>query len=334
MSYNCEVVDPTDRDRWNELVETAPQGTPFHLFESLEVFARDSGTELHPLLIRKGQEPIGLFPLFERRVGPVRVAFSPPPNLKIEYLGPVLVERQALKPRRREKRLEHLIETTIDWMDDEIEPRFVHCRSGARFDDPRPFLWRDWEVVPRHTYVVDLTRDLDDLFMAFSSDLRSNVRQAEEHDVVVSEGGREDIDYIIDIVRRRHEEQDVQYPLEAATVERLYDRLPDGVLRPYVCELDGSFIGGQLSLELGDEHLVWTGTSERDVPVDPNDLMDWHVIQRAVERGIERYDLMGANNERIAGYKAKFAPELERYYRLERSTVPTKTAAKVYQRIS
>ncbi|MFD1647754.1 lipid II:glycine glycyltransferase FemX [Haloarchaeobius litoreus] len=334
MSYDCEELDPADRDQWNELVETAPQGTPFHLFESLEVFARDSSTELHPLLVRKGQEPIGLFPVFERRVGPIPVAFSPPPNLKIEYMGPVLVERQRLKPRRREKRLARLIDTSLDWVNAEIDPRFVHARTGARFDDPRPFIWRDWEVVPRHTYVVDLTRDLDDLFMAFSADARSNVRQAEEYDVVVKEGEREHIEPIIDLVRRRHEEQDVTYPLGAATVESLYDSLPDDVLRPYVCEFEGSLVGGQLSLELGEDHFVWTGTSERDIPIDPNDLMDWHAIQQAAEQGLKRYDFVGANNERITGYKAKFAPELERYYRLERSTLPTRTAARAYQRIS
>ncbi|WP_440991931.1 lipid II:glycine glycyltransferase FemX [Haloarchaeobius baliensis] len=334
MSYHCEELDPTDRDRWNELVETAPQGTPFHLFESLEVFARDSGTALHPLLVKKGQEPIGLFPVFDRRVGPVRVAFSPPPDLKIEYMGPVLVERQQLKPRRREKRLARLVETSLDWVDDEIDPRFVHARTGARFDDPRPFVWRDWQVVPRHTYVIDLTRDLDDLFMAFSSDARSNVRRAEEYDVVVREGDRDDIEPIIDIVRRRHAEQDVAFPLRASTVTALYDTLPEGVVRPYVCELDGSFVGGQLSLELDDDHIVWTGTSERDIPVDPNDLMDWHAIQEAAGRGVERYDFLGANNERITGYKAKFAPDLERYYRLERSTLPTRAAASMYQLLS
>lgn len=331
MSF--ESIELTDSDDWNRFLESAPQGTPFHRYESLAVFADVSGTTLHPLLVRKGQEPVGLFPVFDRRVGPVPVAFSPPPNLKVEYLGPVLVERQQLKRRRRENRLAALVDGALDWVDRHISPRYFHARTGSRFEDPRPFRWRGWSVTPRHTYVVDCETDPDDLFMAFSADARSNVRNAREHGADVFEGGRSDIGPIIDIVSGRHAAQGIEYPLDAATVRALYDALPDGVVRPYVCELDGEFVGGQVDLELGDSHFVWAGTSQRDLDVDPNDLIEWHAIQDAMDRGVTRYDFLGANNEHISEYKSKFSPSLERYFRLERASAPAKAAASAYQRL-
>ena len=334
MSYDCEPVGPADRDRWNDLVRDSPEATPFHLYEALETFAAESGTTLHPLLTRKGQEPIGLFPVFERRVGPVPVAFSPPPNLKVEYMGPVLVERQSLKPRRRERNRAHLVETAMEWVDDRIAPRYINVRTSWQFDDPRPFVWRDWSLTPRHTYVVDLDRDPDDLFMAFSSDARSNVRAAEEYDVDVYEGGPETIESTFDLVRRRHEDQGVEFPVTADFFRRLYEACPDGVLRPYACDLDGEFVGGTLCLDFDDTVLTWSGTAERDVPISPNDLLGWHAMQAAMDRGRSHFDLVGANLERTAEYKAKFAPELERYYRLERASTPARIAARAYDRVA
>ncbi|WP_435346460.1 lipid II:glycine glycyltransferase FemX [Haloarchaeobius sp. HRN-SO-5] len=333
MSYEIVELGPEERDRWNDLVRMAPHGTPFHLYESLEVLADHSGTQLHALLSQKGQEPVGLFPFFERSVGPVPVAFSPPPDLKVEYLGPVLTCRQPLKRRKRENRLRHLVDDAIDWLDEHVSPRFVNVRTGATFDDPRPFVWNGWTVVPRHTYVVDLTQDEDDLLMAFSSDARNNIRAADKYDVSVYEGAHEAIDDTVELVRRRHAEQGLDYPLSAETVRALYDAVPDGVLRPYVCELDGQFVGGCVTLELGDTILVWLGTAENDVPIDPNDILDWHAMCEGRARGAERCDLVGANNERISDYKAKFAPELETYYRLQRTSKPASVAANLYQRL-
>ncbi len=333
MGYNCEAFGPADRDRWDALVEESPNAVPFHLYAALEVFADASDTVLHPLVVRKGREPIGLFPVFERRVGPVPVAFSPPPDLKVEYMGPTLVERQPATPRRRERNRAHLVETALEWVDERIDPQYVNLRTGPRFDDPRPFVWRDWSLTPRHTYVVDLDRDPDDLFMAFSGDARDNVRDAEAFDVDVYEGGPETIERTVTLVERRHADQGVGFPLPAAVIRRLYRRLPDGVVRPYGCDLDGEFVGGMVCLAFCDTVMTWAGTAERDLPVAPNDLITWESMERAIERGRTRYDLVGANLERTADYKAKFAPDLERYYRLERASAPAAAAARVYDAV-
>jgi len=56
----------------------------------------------------------------------------------------------------------------------------------------------------------------------------------------------------------------------------------------------------------------------------------WWYITNAVDRGIESYDLAGANNPRLSRYKAKFAPDLATYYRTERGSWPTMAATKLY----
>lgn len=332
MSYRCEVVNETGSDRWNDLVRNAPQGTPFHLFEALQVLATYSNTTVYPLLVKKGEEPIGVFPVFGRSIGPVTAVFSPPPGLKVEYMGPVLMERTEMKVRRRERNLAKLVEHALDWIDSELHPRYMNVRTGTKFGDPRPFEWQGWEVVPRHTYIVDLTRESDELFMAFSSDARSNVRDAEEYGIDVYVDGSESIDRTIELVEARHAAQGLSYPVSSEFVRALYEALPDGVLKPYTCEADGEFVGGHIVLEHGNAQYVWIGTADREAPVAGNDVIDWYTMKAGMEAGMERYDLMGANTQQTASYKAKFAPDVDRYYRLERGSAPTRAVARAYKR--
>lgn len=51
-------------DRWDDLVRSSRQGTFFHRRSPLRVLADHSDTTLHPLVGYKGQEPVGVFPVF------------------------------------------------------------------------------------------------------------------------------------------------------------------------------------------------------------------------------------------------------------------------------
>ena len=56
-------------------------------------------------------------------------------------------------------------------------------------------------------------------------------------------------------------------------------------------------------------------------------------VTDAMERGVESYDLVGANEERLCGYKAKFAPELRSHYSIQKGTKVTKALSSVYKKL-
>jgi len=119
----------------------------------------------------------------------------------------------------------------------------------------------------------------------------------------------------------RHAEQGESFPIDAEFMRRLFEELPDGTVRPVVvCRCEGEFAGGKILLELGDQAIDWISVADRDVDIPVTDLVDWWYITNAVDRGIESYDLAGANNPRLSRYKAKFAPDLATYYRTERGS--------------
>ncbi len=328
MSIDARLLD--DPDRWNDLLDDAEHATAFHRAEALDVLADAANAECHRLVGYKGQEPVGLFPVFTISKGPVTAAFSPPPNLKIHYLGPTLMGHQSPKRRRREKQHRRFVEACLDWLDDAHAPKFTQIRTVPGYSDVRPFTWQDFEAVPRYTYVVDLTRGADDLLAAFSSDARKNITGDYDVSYTIEEAGTEGIEHVIEQVAARHDAQDEPFPVTASFVTDLYEALPDGMVRATVCRIDGEFVGGNVNVEHNGRAFNWLGGAKTDADLPVNDLVDWRFTENAIERGVHSHDLAGANNQRIAPYKAKFAPDLVPYYRLQASSPTMGVAARLY----
>lgn len=326
-------IRTTDDEQYDDIVTAAPSATPFHRAGALDVFADHADADLHRLVGFKGQEPVGALPVFEFKKGPATVVASPPPGLKLPYLGPVLVNTGKLKRRKRDRRHRRFVDAALDWVDRELSPSLVNLRTPVGYDDVRPYQWRDYEVVPRYTYVVDLDTTPEDLLARFSSDLRKRVRDDYDASYEVVEAGTEVVEDIVELTRERHREQGESFPLTAAFVRELADALPPGALRPYVCRVDGEVVGGLVDVETDTCAGAWILSGKTDAPVPVNDLLEWRVCVDGIERGLEHFDLMGANHERIYTYKAKFAPDLVPYFTLRKGSVGMNTVAKVYEKL-
>lgn len=330
---SISVTPTTDPDEWNSLLERADAVSPFHRYEALEVFSEHSSSDLHALVGYKGQEPVGLFPVYTLRKGPITVALSPPADLKIPYLGPVLLFAGTPKRRRREKQHRRFVDACLDWLRREHGPKLTNIRTAVGYEDVRPFSWRGFDVDPRYTYIVDLSNSRDELLARFSSDARRNIRKEYDASVTVEEGDVGTIDRIVRQLTERHAEQNEPFPVTTEFVADLYERLPDGFVRPYRCLVDGEFATGVVDVEYDGRGHAWIGRAKDDFDLPVNDLLEWGIFCESMERGLDSYDLVGANNERLARYKSKFAPELVPYYEIQQGRWPLTVVSRLYGRI-
>lgn len=336
MSVEIRTATRRDRDRWNQYVDQSPHAGLFHRREAIQLQAHYADATPHYLLGFKGEEPVGLFPVFEIQKGPVGTAFSPPPDLRVPALGPALLNMGKLKQRKAERRHSAFVEGCIDWVEDVVDPRYGHFRLAGSYPDLRPLKWVGCDPAVSYTYHVDLTPGPEAVLDSFSSDARSNIRDGRDaDDVTVREEERESIPRILSQVRARYESQGIDFDLDDGFVLDLYDRLPAGSIRPYVCRVDGTFVGGILAYEYEGTIHRWQGgvRVDTDVDVAVNDLLDWAVMRDAIERGCQTYDLVGADNRRINKYKAKFNPDLQPYYSLEYGSTAANIAAHLYNRL-
>lgn len=330
---SIDISPVTDADAWRRYVDQSPGAGPFHQHGALVAMAEHTGATPHLLAGFKGQEPVGLFPVFELAVGPFATAFSPPPDLRVPYLGPAFLNMEKLKSRKADRRRRRFLDGCLDYIAETIAPRYTHVRTDRRYSDTRPFKYRDWQVTPNYTYAVALDADREDLLMRMSSDARRNVRNTDTDRYTIEEGETDDALRILEQVRARYAAQDIEYRIEGEFVRDLIDRTPEGVVRPYACRVDGEFVGGILALEDGDTIYRWQGGVKTDVDLPVNDLLDWHLVTEGLDRGLDWYDLVGAEDPRINEYKSKFAPQLQTYYSLTDSGRVTGTLAGAYDRL-
>ncbi|WP_306058653.1 GNAT family N-acetyltransferase [Natronococcus wangiae] len=330
MSIRISSIGPHERDTWDEYVMQSPQGTAFHRYAALEAQATHSGSTFHPLVGYKGEEPVGLFPVFAMRKGPVPLAFSPPPELGVPYLGPALLNMDKLKQRKREKRHKRFVDGCIEWVDGQIDPQYSLFKTGWRYDDVRPLTWNGFDLDPVYTYVVDVDTDEEELLGRFSQSARRNIRNCLDAEYTVGEGGVDAIGWIVRRMKERYVEQGRAPTLEAAFVSELYESLPDGSVRPYVLALEGEPATGMILLDCGDTARSWLGSSTPDVDLPVNDLLEWRMMCDAMDRGRTEYEIVGANTPRLNNWKTKFSPEIRTGFTAKRSNPGMDVAEQLY----
>ena len=311
----------------------------FHTAEALEVLDRHTAGERRLYAAYKGEAVVGLFPVFVRERGPGRMVFSPPPAAGTDRLGP-LVTTDSPKRRKREKANTRLIELVLDAVD-ASSPRtlaWFQCRPG--YTDPRPFKWLDFDVGTRFTYVLDLQGTTpDDVMAGFNRDLRGDVRDGLDLDVTVSVEGVEAAMRIYDDVDARYDEHEDRIPLSRPLYADLVEALGDRCRVYVVRDGDGDYLGGATILYSNDTAMFWQGgVAATYEGTSVNGVLHWAVITDVLEdpdlESIAGYDLVGANDPRLADYKAKFGGDLLPQYTVESGGVGMAVAKRAYRMLS
>jgi len=333
-------LEEIDIDEWDRALPSSGFEV-FHTPEALEVLDEHTSAERRLYGVFKGQEAVGLLPVFVSSYGIGRTVTSPPTGMGVPRLGPIVMPTSP-KQRKRESVTREFVELVLAELDTSSARSLLHMECPVAYEDPRPFQWADLEVGQVFTYVLDLAdRDAEDVRSGFSRDLRKNVRRADDTDMTVSVEGVDAAMNVYDDVADRYAEQDEVFPVGRAFYRDLVSALGDRA-RTYVARGgDGEYLGGILVLYSNDTASFWQGGVGKSYDgVSVNSRLHWAAITDVIDgdvpiegADVTGYDLVGANTPRLCEYKSKFGADLVPYYTVESSGVGMSVAKRAYTSI-
>ena len=185
---------------------------------------------------------------------------------------------------------------TIKWepdvKSDDSTFREIVAKSGFKIkDDAKDF---NEGIQPRYVFRLDIKdKTEDEIFSAFHSKTRYNIRLATKKGVEIREGTREDLkDFtkIMEITGKR--DNFLTRPL--SYFEKMYDELAPNHLKLMMAYYEGKPISGIIDIIYGNKIWYLYGASSNEHRnLMPNYLLQWEMIKYSIENKKDMYDFRG-----------------------------------------
>jgi hypothetical protein len=324
MALTIARLDRSREKAWDDLVESSSFGTLFHTTGWLRIVEKKAGGEFHPLMFYKGEELIAIYPVFIQKMGPIKVALSPPSRSYILYLGPVIAGYESMKQDKRESTFIKVQQELDNYLFNTNGCKFARIRSSPGLYDSRPLRWAGYDVDPLYTYRIDLTRGINHVWEQFDRKLRVDINKAVREGVTVRTGDKEDIIFIHDLLSRRYVEQGFRPTDYKPFLLELYEKFSSENIKIFIAQHKGQNIGGTINLCYKNTMYLWVGIPKTDLAgISVNDLIQWEGIKYAEAHGMHSYEEMDAGDDpRLRYFKSKYNPELVIWYSATRYASP------------
>ncbi|MGZ8874519.1 MAG: GNAT family N-acetyltransferase [Halobacteriota archaeon] len=323
-----------DKKRWDQFVETSPQGYLFHKWDFLKTVERHSKYKLLPYSVYSGDELVCIFPFFitRDRLG-MTYMFSPPPlDTQILYLGPAFDPSvQALKATAKETVFAQVTNELCEEID-KIAPNYVAFMTVPNFIDVRFFIWKKYRGHARFTYAIDLEKSLDEIWASFSKKCRHEIKRVSSHSPEIQQTN--DVNPMLDTWRARFSELGVQAPLLSDSyIKELVATFPQDIT-VYNLIIDGKLAtAGSCCVLQKERYATWVGGVNVRKGLSVVDYLIWEFVKQAKSEGFKKLDLT-SGDARLNRYKAKFDPVLEPLCFVEKTDRLGKTVNFAWKRLS
>ena len=311
-----KIANEKDAEEWDKLVENSPHGTIFHTWKWLKImekhstkmiFGKRCKSKLYPVIILDGNTSIALFPLFYYK-NILKIVSSPPSAVEDYYLGPLSIFDHNMKQSKKEHRLITVIKEIDKYIDSELHSNFTLFHSAPGLVDSRPFKWAGYEVEPRHTYVLRLN-SIENIWNNFSQSLRREIKKAKEENIVVSEGSKEELIHIYNLLKERNR---IHAPKEF--ILDIFNHFYSDNLRIFIAEKNDELLSGIVTTCFNEKVSFWIGAPKFSINgINPNGMIFYESMKWALENGYKYYEIIGADDPPLYPFKSKFNGELVNY---------------------
>ena len=323
MTVEIRIAQNDDAKEWDSIISHSPHGTLFHQWEWLKITEKHTRSQLYPLIGLKGSTPIGVFPLFFQKKGPIRMVFSPPPHAALFYLGPVLVEDDMLKQQKREFNYIEFQKSVDTFIKNDLKAHYISISLSPALQDPRPFGWSGYSVELNFDYSVDLSHSYDYLLQRLDKKQRQNLNRAKKRGITAEVGGKKECKKILDLMDIRYAQQGKNIMESKEYFSDIYDVYKENI-NIFVAKVDGEIVTGSIDLKYRDTNYSWIGNPKPNKPMapSPNDLLICESVRIVQEQGFKYYITMSAaGDKRLHSYYAsKFDPILKAHFAVKKNT--------------
>ncbi len=266
-------------------------------------------------VVRRDGEIVGGFAAIIRKVGPVSYIYVPRGPV-CDYGDSEVVKALidgAKQLVKKHKALEFVFDPLLDVGDEKGIGSFT--AAGCEFLPNAPF---SSTVQPRYNYIVDLNdKDEESLMASFVRETRYYVRYPAKKGIVCKHQPVEMLDDFYDIYKKTGERQGFNIrPKEY--LEGFLRAFPEHA-RLYVCyNGDEALCGGIAVQYAGRTAHVYGASTDKNRNLRPTYLLQWTLMQWALEGGCHTYDMQGVavrpeDSEQlynVLGFKRNFTGEI------------------------
>ena len=310
-----EIRDLTNRKKeWNEFVHHNG-GTIFHTYEWSEILEKNYKTSRKLLGFFEHGELKAAIPLYYHKKGIFTIVSSPLLH-STPYGGFIGEERYVSKA------VSHL---------EEYLKKVDVINMRTMVSTPDVYSGHGYDVEEKYTYYLPLRgRTEEEIWMSFRGRCRRAIRKGEKNGVVIRDLRDDDIDRYYEMIEMTYEKWNIPPPLKKQHLIDVLNTFPrEENVKALVAERDGIVLSGAVFLIYNSVVYYWDGCSDPEYyKYSPNNLLHWELIKWALQRGLDTYDMVGANMESIARFKESFSPVLKTYYDVTKVFNPLAKAGK------
>jgi hypothetical protein len=319
-----EIKIGTDQDeqKWDEIVERAPNGELFHTWKWLKTIEKYSirkaaGTlsrgKFYPVFLMEKEKIVGIYPLFLFKTPFIISCYSPPSNVDTLYLGPLFPELEKLLPAKKQIFL-HDVQVTVDrFIRNDLKANYIQISTPPGFDDCRFFKWAGYETEARYTAYLDLCTGTDLIWKNLNRSTRQSVEKAKKEGVEISEGNKDDINFIYDLLKERNR---IASPREF--LDSIFGAFSQGNLRVLIAKAGSERLSGIITVIYKDKVTFWIGAPKCTYKgASPNELLLWEAIKWSESQNYKRFEIEGADDYSLFPFKRKFNAEPVMYFQMK-----------------
>lgn len=304
---------------WDQFVEAQQEGRIYHLSVWLRTIYKfqHSGIQIRVLVCRDKQDRIiGGIAFGSLKKFGVRLVV--PPKLT-QYWGVLLSHRKTKYPFKDLKYRKEILEALIEFL--ERDHQIIDLVLPPEITDIRAFSWHRYNQKVKYTFQSKLD-DQERIYGSFDPDIRRQIKRAEDQHIRVDHGSDEEF------IQRF-------YRLQALSLDRqeweFHFNLPDflslvselrknGVnIRIYTANIFDRSVAASALLIYKDTAYYWLAGGESEYfKSGVNQLIIWSIIKDVMGLSIVYFDLVGANLQGVADYKATYGFDLVPYFAVKK----------------